>query len=239
VSRIVVAHRQAKTRRRLADAVRSAGYEVDAMSSADSPQRAAAGHTVEALIADLEMFGGGGLEALTRFRVELRCPLLVVIPAHASELVPVVLDAGADDCLTDEVEARELVARLRAAVRHTHAPRHEAVHTPHFDIDVTARRIVAAGVEVHLTPIEWRLVTSLVRHHGMLVSQEQVLVEVWGTDALEKTHYLRVFMSAIRHKLEPDPSHPQYFLTEPGVGIRFVVNGRQVAGYAALERSEL
>ena len=170
-------------------------------------------------------------------RNELVCPLLIVVPARARDLVPAVLDAGADDCCTDDVEARELVARLRAAERHTHPPRHDTVHTPDFDIDVTARQVVSDGVEVHLTPIEWRLVGALLRSRGMLVPQSRLLAEVWGADALDKTHYVRVFMSAIRHKLEPDPAHPRYFLTEPGVGVRFLPAGRPLAGRAVFGSS--
>jgi two-component system, OmpR family, KDP operon response regulator KdpE len=237
VRRVVVAHSQARIRRRLVAAVRSAGCTVEVVSSPDSARRAAASPAVEALIAELELFGGGGLEALAAWRGELACPLLIVVPARARDLVPAVLDAGADDCFTDEVEARELVARLRAAERHARAPRHDAVHTPDFDIDVTARLVVADGVEVHLTPIEWRLVESLVRSSGMLVPQSRLLADVWGADALDKRHYVRVFMSAIRHKLEPDPAHPRYFLTEPGVGVRFLPQGRQLAARVAFGSS--
>jgi two-component system KDP operon response regulator KdpE len=138
------------------------------------------------------------------------------------------LDAGADDYLPKPVVFDELLARLRVALRH--APRAAGVppiRTPHFTVDLDGRRVTdIAGAEVPLTPTEWRLTEVLVAHPGHLCTQAEVLEAVWGAKGRGKTNYLRVYMTAIRQKLEPDPARPRYFLTVPGVGLRFVPEGR-------------
>jgi two-component system KDP operon response regulator KdpE len=122
----------------------------------------------------------------------------------------------------------ELLARLRAALRRT-IPDPDpvaVVDTPDFRIDLVTKRVVdAAGSEVRLTPTQWHLVEILVRNPGRLVSQRQLLQEVWGPTYVDQTNYLRQFMAQLRRKLEPDPGRPRYFLTEPGMGIRFVSGG--------------
>jgi two-component system, OmpR family, KDP operon response regulator KdpE len=133
------------------------------------------------------------------------------------------LDAGADDYVTKPFGINELLARLRAAVRRA-TPTDEpipVVQTPDFRVDLGAKQITRNGREVRLTPTEWQLVEILVRHPGRLVSQRQLLQEVWGPKYQEETNYLRIFIAQIRRKLEPDPAHPCYFITEPGMGYRF------------------
>jgi two-component system KDP operon response regulator KdpE len=116
----------------------------------------------------------------------------------------------------------ELLARLRAALRRA-APGEEAaiVETPDFTIDLAAKRVTRGGEEIRLTPTEWHLVEVLVRNAGKLVAQRQLLQEVWGPQYHDETNYLRVFMAQVRRKLEPQPSNPRYFITEPGMGYRF------------------
>jgi two-component system, OmpR family, KDP operon response regulator KdpE len=133
------------------------------------------------------------------------------------------LDAGADDYVTKPFGINELLARLRAAVRRA-TPTDEqvpTVQTPDFRVDLAAKQVIRDGREVRLTPTEWQLVELLVRNPGRLVSQRQLLHEVWGPKYREETNYLRVFIAQIRRKLEPDPAHPRYFITEPGMGYRF------------------
>jgi two-component system KDP operon response regulator KdpE len=121
----------------------------------------------------------------------------------------------------------ELLARLRAALRRA-KPDEEVlplVETPHFRIDLSSKRALdARGREIRLTPTQWHLVEILVRNPDRLVSQRQLLEEVWGQSYVNQTNYLRQFMAQLRHKFEPDPAHPRYFLTEPGMGIRFLTN---------------
>jgi two-component system, OmpR family, KDP operon response regulator KdpE len=132
------------------------------------------------------------------------------------------VDGAADDYVTKPFGMGELLARLRAAERRS-APSEEApaVETDAFTVDLTAKRIVRDGVEVHLTPTEWSLVEILVRNPGKLVPQRQLLQDVWGPKYELETNYLRVYMAQIRRKLEPDPSHPRFFITEAGMGYRF------------------
>jgi two-component system KDP operon response regulator KdpE len=132
------------------------------------------------------------------------------------------LDAGADDYVTKPFGMDELLARLRAALRRTIPAEEEAlVETADFTIDLAAKKVRRDGEEVRLTPTEWHLVEVLVRNHGRLVAQRQLLQEVWGPQYHDETNYLRVFMAQVRRKLEPEPAHPRYFITEPGMGYRF------------------
>ena len=132
------------------------------------------------------------------------------------------LDAGADDYVTKPFGMDELLARLRAALRRTTPAEEEAlVETEDFTIDLAAKKVRRDGEEVRLTPTEWNLVEVLVRNRGRLVAQTQLLQDVWGPQYHDETNYLRVFMAQVRRKLEPEPAHPRYFITEPGMGYRF------------------
>ena len=132
------------------------------------------------------------------------------------------LDAGADDYVTKPFGMDELLARLRAALRRSApAPPNAVVRTADFAVDLAAKRVTGPEGEVRLTPTEWGLIEVLVRNPGKLVSQRQLLQDVWGPNYGEETNYLRVYMAHIRRKLEPDPSRPRYFVTEPGMGYRF------------------
>ncbi|WP_189960182.1 winged helix-turn-helix domain-containing protein, partial [Streptomyces alanosinicus] len=135
------------------------------------------------------------------------------------------LDAGADDYITKPFSMDELLARLRAAVRRTEdtplVPETTLVETEHFSLDLLAKKAVRDGKDVRLTPTEWHLLEILVTNPGRLITQRQLLQEVWGVSQSNKTNYLRVYMAQLRRKLETDPSHPRYLITEPGMGYRF------------------
>jgi two-component system KDP operon response regulator KdpE len=136
------------------------------------------------------------------------------------------LDAGADDYVTKPFGMGELLARLRSALRRATAGDLDepTLVTPDFTVDLSTKKVLRPdGEEVRLTPTEWGIVEVLARHQRKLVSQTQLLKQVWGPDYGEETNYLRVFMAQIRRKLEPDPTHPRYFITEPGMGYRFEV----------------
>ena len=152
-------------------------------------------------------------------------PVIVLSARHDATQKIQALDAGADDYVTKPFNMEELLARLRAALRRA-APDPDpapVVETPDFHINlVTKMATDADGPEIRLTPTEWQLVDILVRNPGRLVSQRQLLQEVWGPTYVEQTNYLRQFMAQLRRKLEPDPARPRYFVTEPGMGIRFL-----------------
>jgi len=150
-------------------------------------------------------------------------PIIVLSVREAEREKIEALDAGADDFVTKPFGMGELLARLRAALRREADLEAETpvITTPDFSIDLSVKRITRDGQEVKLTPTEWGIVEVLVRHQGKLVSQSFLLKEVWGPQYGEEANYLRVFMAQIRRKLEPQPSNPRYFLTEPGMGYRF------------------
>ena len=149
-------------------------------------------------------------------------PVIVLSVRDAEGDKVMALDAGANDYVTKPFGMNELLARLRAALRRsTTAEEAPVVEPPHFRIDLAGRKATVNGGEVHLTPTEWQLVEVLVRNDGKLVSQRQLLQEVWGPRYEVETNYLRVYMAKVRGKLEPDSSRARYFITEPGMGYRF------------------
>jgi two-component system, OmpR family, KDP operon response regulator KdpE len=179
-------------------------------------------HRPDAVILDPAQTGT--VNTVAALRAQTDVPILVVTGAGDERDKVAALDAGADDYLTKPFGTEELLARLRVVLRRL--PRSDVedapICTPDFTIHLSDRRWVARnGSEVSLTPTEWRVVEMLVRHAGRLVSQAELLQGVWGPRAIDKTHYLRVQMAAIRRKVEPEPGRPRYFITAPGLGLRF------------------
>jgi two-component system KDP operon response regulator KdpE len=138
------------------------------------------------------------------------------------------LDGGADDYLTKPFGLDELLARIRVALRHAAQPAHDGAgnifKTGNLKVDLGQRRVYRDGEEVHLTPIEYRLLTTLVKHAGKVLTHRQLLVEVWGPSYVENNHYLRIYMGCLRHKLEAEPARPKVFLTEAGTGYRLATD---------------
>ena len=160
------------------------------------------------------------LAALAELRFGTRAVIALAPPA----VVDVVdaLDAGADDSLAEPVDPDELLARLRAVLRRGRAePGAPPVVTPDFTLDLGEHRLTRRGREVHLTPTEWRIMELLASHPDRLVTHDQMLRAIWGPGKVDKLVYLRVYVAALRRKLEPDRSAPHYLLTEPGYGYRF------------------
>jgi two-component system KDP operon response regulator KdpE len=163
-----------------------------------------------------------GIEVIEGLRGWTAVPIVVLSARDAERDKIDALDAGADDYVTKPFGMGELLARIRAALRRdlagADAP---VVTTADFVVDLATKRVVRDGEDVRLTPTEWGLVEALVRNAGKLVGQRQLLQQVWGPEYGSETNYLRVHMAHIRRKLEPDPSRPRYFITEPGMGYRF------------------
>jgi two-component system KDP operon response regulator KdpE len=174
------------------------------------------------VILDLGLPGIDVLEVTHGLRGWTRMPIVVLSVREAEGDKVAALDAGADDYVTKPFGMDELLARMRAALRSA-APAEEdaVVETPEFTIDLAAKRVVASGAEVHLTPTEWAIVETLVRNAGKLVTQRQLLREVWGPSYEKGTDYLRVYLGQIRRKLEPNAAAPRHFITEPRMGHRF------------------
>jgi two-component system KDP operon response regulator KdpE len=224
VSRVLVVDDELPMRRTLDIGLRARGYDVDLAATGEEALTVAARTHPDVVILDLGLPGIDGIQVAEALRGWTAVPI-IVLSARGSEAVKVAaLDAGADDYVTKPFGMDELLARLRAALRRSHpAEELPVVRTADFTVDLAAKRVTGPNGEIRLTPTEWQVVEVLVRHRGRLVAQAQLLRDVWGPTYHDETHYLRVYLSQLRRKLEPDPSHPRYFITEPGMGYRFVV----------------
>ncbi|MFI8790782.1 winged helix-turn-helix domain-containing protein [Streptomyces sp. NPDC055105] len=179
----------------------------------------------DAVVLDLGLPDMDGTDVIKALRSWTRVPILVLSARRASDEKVAALDAGADDYITKPFSMDELLARLRAAVRRTEAaplaPDIVLVTTDEFTIDLLAKKVSRGGHDIRLTPTEWHLLEILVTNPGRLITQKHLLQEVWGASQSGKTNYLRVYMAQLRRKLETDPAHPRYLITEPGMGYRF------------------
>jgi two-component system, OmpR family, KDP operon response regulator KdpE len=224
VTRIVCVDDDAALLRTLGTSLRARGYEVDLALDGERGLQLIAATKPDAVLLDLGLPGMSGLDVIRSLRHWTALPI-VVLSARDGELDKIAaLDAGADDYVTKPFGMGELLARLRATLRRA-APTEESpvVTTANFTLDLAAHlATLADGTEVKLTPIEWHLVEVLVRHAGRLVAGRDLLQAVWGPQYGEETNYLRVHVAHIRRKLEPTPGRPRYFLTETGLGYRFV-----------------
>ena len=200
------------------------GYVVDTAADGETALDLAARHRPDVVIVDLGLTGIDGVEVIRGLRTWTGVPIIVLSAREQESEKVDALDAGADDYVTKPFGMGELLARVRASERRAVMPDAEeaVVRTKTFTVDLAAKKVIGGDeTAVRLTPTEWHLVEILVRHPGKLVSQRQLLQEVWGPRYEEETNYLRVYMAQIRRKLEPEPARPRYFITEPGMGYRF------------------
>ncbi|MFJ3975512.1 response regulator [Streptomyces sp. NPDC090021] len=200
-------------------------FEVESATDGGTALRLAATRTPDVIVLDLGLPDMDGIDVIKAVRQTGRVPILVLSARHTSEDKIRALDAGADDYVTKPFSVDELLARLRAAVRRSESPEPSEetvlVTTEDFTVDLVAKKVRRDGRDVRLTPTEWHLLEILITHPGRLISQRQLLLEVWGPTYGDKANYLRVYMAQLRRKLEADPSHPRYLITEPGMGYRF------------------
>jgi two-component system, OmpR family, KDP operon response regulator KdpE len=222
MTRVLVIDDDPHLSRALRITLRAAGHDVDtALDGRTALQRAAA-VPPDVVVLDLGLPDLDGTEVLARLRPGYAGPVLVLSVRADSQDKVRALDAGADDYVTKPFDMSELLARLRAALRRASGePADPVVTTAHFTVDLAARQVTVEGGPVRLTPTEWGLLEALVRHPGRLIGQRQLLQSVWGPGYEKETHYLRVYLAQLRRKLEPDPAHPRYLHTEPGMGYRF------------------
>jgi two-component system KDP operon response regulator KdpE len=203
----------------------SAGYRIDEAASGRQAMQHASERPPDLVILDLGLPDIDGQDVLKRLREWLTAPIVVLSARDQEQQKIVALDNGADDYLTKPFSTAELLARIRVALRHASSASSDAAAATYeladLKVDFGARRVFVGGDEVHLTPIEYKLLTTLIRNAGKVLTHRQLLKEVWGPQRVEETHYLRVFMANLRRKLEADPARPRYLLTEQGVGYRF------------------
>jgi two-component system KDP operon response regulator KdpE len=219
--RILVVDDEPQIVRGLTIILRTAGYTVESAGTMAEAMALLGSRPPDALVLDLVLPDGSGVEICQEVRRFSRLPILVLSAVGDEREKVRALDAGADDYITKPFGTDELLARLRAVLRRSAEPGGGSqVVVGELTIDVLDRRVERSGEQVHLTPIEFDILRVLARNRGRLVTQRQLLGDVWGPEYGEETHYLRVHIAHIRAKLEPDPSRPRYLITEPGVGYR-------------------
>ena len=211
-------------------------YRVIEAGTAERADIEARSHKPDLLIVDLGLPDRDGLEVIRRVRAWSPVPVIVLSARTLEGQKIAALDAGADDYVSKPFSAGELLARVRAGLRRAARGPDEAseIRIGDVDVDLGRREAKSPAGAVHLTPLEYRLLESFVRHAGMIVRQRQLLREAWGPERSEDARSLRVCIKNLRDKLEPDPRRPRYFVTEVGLGYRFRPDARAVDGSAAL-----
>jgi two-component system, OmpR family, KDP operon response regulator KdpE len=221
---ILVIEDEPQIRRFLRTILPAHGYRVLEAETAHDGLLQTAMYQPDIVLLDLGLPDLDGLNVTRRLREWTTIPI-IVLSARGQEADKVAaLDAGADDYLTKPFGIQELLARMRVALRHVarlmQEPGDPMFTVGELQVDLAHRRVSVATHEIHLTPIEYKLLTVLVRYAGRVVTQRQLLQEVWGPHQTSAMHYVRVYMRQLRHKLEANPTRPRYLVTEPGVGYR-------------------
>jgi two-component system, OmpR family, KDP operon response regulator KdpE len=220
---VVLIEDEPQIRRFLRVTLAGAGYRLFEATSGAAGLVEAGSRQPDVVIVDLGLPDMDGLDVIRRLRAWTAVPILVLSAREQERDKVVALDAGADDYVSKPFGAGELLARLRVALRHAAGPAHaggDPFTVGALHVDLVRRHVAVDGAEVKLTPIEYKLLATLVRHAGKVVTHQQLLREAWGPNHDDQPHYVRVYMAHLRHKLEAEPARPRYLITEPGVGYR-------------------
>jgi two-component system KDP operon response regulator KdpE len=225
---LIVIEDEAQIRRFLRATLTSEGYQVIEAETGKQGLIEAATRKPDLIILDLGLPDMDGIEVIKKLRTWSSVPI-IILSARSQENDKISsLDAGADDYLVKPFSVGELLARIRVALRHVssaaNGEEEGMFSVDELKVDMIHRKITVSAAEVHLTPIEYRLLTVLVKHAGKVLTHRLLLNEVWGPNYVERAHYLRIYMGTLRHKLEKDPARPRFLLTEVGVGYRLAVN---------------
>jgi len=221
---ILLIEDEPQMRRFLRVTLQAHGYQLFESATGEDGLIQVATRNPDVVLLDLGLPDIDGLEVTKRLREWSQVPLIVISAREQEEDKVRALDAGADDYLTKPFGAGELLARIRVSLRHMamqHAGSENAVFVlDNLKVDLAKRQVLLDDREDHLTPIEYRLLALLIKHAGKVITHTHLLKEVWGTAYAGQTHYLRIYMAQLRHKLEADPARPRFFINEPGVGYR-------------------
>jgi len=221
---ILLIEDEPQMRRFLRITLQSQGYRLVESETGAEGLLQAASRNPDVVLLDLGLPDIDGLDVTTRLREWSTTPIIIISAREQEQDKVKALDAGADDYLTKPFSAGELLARIRVALRHAmrqRAGRQEPVFMLHdLRVDLAQRQVFLADREVHLTPIEYKLLITLIRHAGRVITHRQLLQEVWGPAHVNEVQYLRVYMTQLRHKLEADPARPRFLMNEPGIGYR-------------------
>jgi len=221
-ARVLVVDDERQILRALETTLRGAGYEVETAPDGETALTRAAARPPEAVILDLVLPDRSGIEVCRELRTWLDAPVIVLSAVGEERDKVEALDAGADDYVTKPFGIDELLARLRAALRRAAAPGDPVVEIGELRIDLDKRIVRRNGDVVPLTPHEFALLRYLAQNEGRLLTHRSILREVWGPSYQTESHYLHVYVSQLRRKIEPDPTRPRYLLTEAGAGYRLV-----------------
>ena len=213
---ILIVEDEPQIRHFLRTTLTAEGYRVIEAENGERGVFEAATHKPDLVMVDLGLPDLDGVEVVKRIRAWSALPILILSARSAEADKVAALDAGADDYVTKPFGVGELTARIRVALRHAAG----TLRFGNIEVDLERRLVRADGKDVHLTPIEFRLLGCLAKHAGMVLTHRHLLREVWGPSYVDQAHYLRIYMKQLRHKLEPDPARPRFLLTETGVGYR-------------------
>ncbi len=220
---VLVVEDEPQMRRLLRSSLASHGYRLVEATTAREGLALAASDGPELILLDLGLPDGDGIELTQKLREWSATPILVLSARGREDDKVAALDAGADDYLTKPFGMNELLARMRVALRHAGgagASADQVIELGSLRIDLGRREVKKAGVEIHLTPTEYKLLALLARNAGKVLTHRHILKEVWGPSFATQTHNVRVHMAELRKKIEDDPARPQLLVTEPGVGYR-------------------
>jgi two-component system KDP operon response regulator KdpE len=223
---ILLIEDEPQMRRFLRTALTTNDYRLVEAETAKEGLAQAAARNPDVILLDLGLPDRDGLDVTRELREWAGTPIIVLSARGREQDKVAALDVGADDYLTKPFGVEELLARIRVALRHAALPP-GAAPEPMFEagvlrVDLAERRVWRQGEEIHLTPTEYKLLATLVRHAGKVLTHRQLLKEVWGANYVNQSHYVRVYLAQLRQKIEPDPARPRLLLTEPGVGYRLL-----------------
>ena len=220
--RILVVDDEPQILRALGTTLRGAGYDVQTAATAEAALAAAAARPPEAVILDLVLPDKSGTDVTRELRTWTDAPVVVLSAVGDEREKVAALDAGADDYVTKPFSVDELLARVRAVLRRSGPTLEPEITVGELSVDIPNRTVTRNGTRIKLSPHEFDLLRVLAQNRGKLLTHRMLLREVWGPSYQVEAHYIHVYVSNLRRKIEPDPSRPRYVLTEPGAGYRLV-----------------